>query len=159
AGDTSFEVFIPAVQGDDVAPETPSLVDIPTGKGQTILVVDDEIGIREVAQAVLVKHGYKVMVAEDGPAALALLARHSSEIQVLLTDMVMPFMDGVTLVRTVRKMEPDIKVILSTGRDEDSRTADVAALHMNGCLTKPYTRETLLLILDHVLNTSAALPA
>ena len=159
AGHTSFKVFLPAAQGDDFSPETPSPVDIPTGKGQMILVVDDEIGIREVAQAVLIKHGYKVLVAEDGPAALALLARHSSEIQVMLTDMVMPFMDGPTLVRTVRKMEPDIKVILSTGRAEDSRTSEVALLHVNGCLTKPYTRETLLLMLDHVLNTSAPLPA
>jgi PAS domain S-box-containing protein len=159
AGHTSFKVFFPAVQGADFAPETPSPVDIPTGKGQTILVVDDEIGIREVAQAVLIKHGYKVLVAEDGPTALALLARHSSEIQVMLTDMVMPFMDGVTLVRTVRRMEPDIKVLLSAGRDEDCRTAEVDVLHVNSCLTKPYTRETLLLMVDQVLNTSAPLPA
>jgi PAS domain S-box-containing protein len=159
AGHTSFKVFLPAAQVDDFSPETPSPVDIPTGKGQMILVVDDEIGIREVAQAVLVKHGYKVLVAEDGPAALALLARYSSEIQVMLTDMVMPFMDGLTLVRTVRKMEPDIKVILSTGRSEDSHALEVALLHVNGCLTKPYTRETLLLMLDQVLNTSAPLPA
>lgn len=159
AGHTSFKVFLPAAQGDDFSPEAPSPVDIPTGKGQMILVVDDELGIREVAQAVLVKHGYKVLVAEDGPAALALLARYSSEIQVMLTDMVMPFMDGLTLVRTVRKMEPDIKVILSTGRSEDPHTSEVALLHVNGCLTKPYTRETLLLMLDQVLNTSAPLPA
>jgi len=77
----------------------------------------------------------------------------------MLTDMVMPFMDGLTLVRTVRKMEPDIKVILSTGRAEDPRTSEVALLHVNCCLTKPYTRETLLLMLDRVLNTSAPLSA
>jgi two-component system, cell cycle sensor histidine kinase and response regulator CckA len=157
AGHTSFKIFLPAAKGDDSSPETP--VDIPIGKGQTILVVDDESGIREVAQAVLIKHGYKVLVAEDGPTALALLARHSSEIQVMLTDMVMPFMDGLTLVRTVRKMEPDIRVILSTGRPEDPRTSEVALLHVHGCLTKPYTRETLLLMLDRVLNTSAPLSA
>jgi PAS domain S-box-containing protein len=158
AGHTSFKVFLPSVQSADSSFETPSPADIPAGQGQTILVVDDEIGIRVVAEAVLIKHGYKVLVAEDGPAALALLAQHAGEIHIMLTDMVMPFMDGTTLVRTVRKMEPDIKVILSTGRDEDSRSAEAVLLKVNGCLTKPYTRETLLLMLDDVLNTSAIVP-
>lgn len=152
SGQTSFKVFLPAAQGDDCSLPTPFPNAIPTGKGETILIVDDETGIREVAQAVLVKHGYKVLVAEDGPAALALLARHSGEVEVMLTDMVMPFMDGPTLARTVRRMEPDIKVILSTGRDEDSRSAELAGLELAGCLTKPYTRGTLLLLLDRVLN-------
>lgn len=155
AGHTSFKVFLPAAQGDECSLPAPSPDNIPTGKGQTILIVDDETGIREIAQAVLVKHGYKVLVAEDGPAALALLARHSGEVEVMLTDMVMPFMDGPTLARTVRRMEPDIRVILSTGRDEDSRSAEVAGLELEGCLTKPYTRGTLLLLLDHVLNPPA----
>jgi CheY-like chemotaxis protein len=159
AGHTSFKVFLPAAPGHDCSFPTPLPADIPTGQGQTILVVDDEIAIREVAQAVLVKHGYRVLLAEDGPAALALLARHSGTVKVMLTDMVMPFMDGPTLVRTVRRMDPDIRVILSTGRDEDSRSADVAGLELEGCLTKPYTRETLLLLLDHVLNPVALLPA
>jgi PAS domain S-box-containing protein len=154
-GHTSFKVFLPAAQGNECSIPTPSPDDIPTGKGQTILVVDDEMGIREVAQAVLVNHGYKVLVAEDGPAALALLARHSGEVELMLTDMVMPFMDGPTLARTVRRMEPDIRVILSTGRDEDSRSTEVAGLQLEGCLTKPYTRGTLLLLLDHVLNPAA----
>jgi PAS domain S-box-containing protein len=158
-GHTSFKVFLPAAPGHDCSFPPPLPADIPIGKGQTILVVDDEIAIREVAQAVLVKHGYKVLLAEDGPAALALLARHSGEVKVMLTDMVMPFVDGPTLVRTVRRMDPGIKVILSTGRDEDSRSADVAGLELDGCLTKPYTRGTLLLLLDHVLNPVALLPA
>ncbi len=152
AGHTSFKVFLPAAQGDGFSLETPSPVDIPTGKGQTILVVDDEIGIREVAEAVLSKHDYKVLLAEDGTQALAIFASHQAEIDVVMTDVAMPFIDGLTLVRTLRKMKPGIRIILSSGRDEDCAGPEVAALRVDQCLTKPYTRETLLLALDHMLN-------
>jgi CheY-like chemotaxis protein len=151
-GRTVFKVFLPAM-GETNSIDKPSGGDIPRGKGETILVVDDEAFIREVAKAVLIKHGYKTLVAEDGIEALAIFAQHAGGINVVLTDIVMPCMDGLTLARTIRKMEPGIKVIISTGRDEDCHSAEIIALRANGCLSKPYTGATLLMALGQALRS------
>ncbi|MEY2538517.1 MAG: hypothetical protein QOG67_2257 [Verrucomicrobiota bacterium] len=151
-GHTSFKVFIPSVISESELVEASVTAPLPSGHGETVLLVDDEPGIRKVAQGLLTKHGYKVMVAEDGTEALALFAGHFKEIDVVLTDLVMPFIDGLALVRTLRKMKPDIKVIVSTGRGEGNRTAEMDAMHLNDCLTKPYTREKILTTLDKVLG-------
>lgn len=151
-GRTVFKVFLPAMGEADSSIDTPSGDAIPRGNGQTILIVDDEPFFCEVADAVLTKHGYKTLVAQDGIEALAIFAQHHGTINVVLTDIVMPFMDGLTLARTIRKMEPNVKVLLSTGRDEDCHKAEIAALHLNGCLPKPYTGATLLTALSQVLR-------
>jgi CheY-like chemotaxis protein len=151
-GRTSFKIFLPALAEESAALAAQSEAESPSGNGETILVVDDEPGIRVIAEALLVRHGYKVLTAEDGPSALALFARHSSEIQLVLTDMAMPFIDGFSLARTVRRMNPQIKVIVSTGRDEDCRTAGLKTLRIQACLTKPYTRAKLLGTIEKVLS-------
>jgi two-component system cell cycle sensor histidine kinase/response regulator CckA len=125
---------------------------VPSGGGQTILVVDDESSICAVAEIILKSHGYKVLVAEDGPTALAIFARQMALIAVAVTDLAMPGMDGLMLVRTLRQMRPGLKVIVSTGRADDSHAAEITALGVDGCLTKPYTTRNLLLKLSDVLH-------
>jgi two-component system cell cycle sensor histidine kinase/response regulator CckA len=155
-GRTTFKIFLPAIgEADSSIPRTAGEV-IPRGKGETILVVDDEAFFREVAEAVLFKHDYKPLLAEDGIEALALFARHGKKIGLVVTDIVMPFMDGLTLARTLRKMEPGVKIIISTGRDEDCQKAEIMALHLNGCLAKPYTGAALLTKLYDVLKPTYA---
>ena len=155
-GRTSFKIFLPALAGESGVVAAKSEAEVPSGNGETILVVDDEPGIRVIAEALLVKHGYNVLTAEDGPSALAIFARHSSEIQLVMTDMAMPFMDGFSLVRTVRRMNPQIKVIVSTGGDEDCRTAELETLRIQACLTKPYTRAKLLGTIEEVLSDNSS---
>jgi PAS domain S-box-containing protein len=153
-GSTTFKVFLPAVAENDSATPTASAEMIPRGDGETVLVVDDEPFFREVAETVLNKQGYKTLLAEDGIEAIALFARHSKNIAVVVTDIVMPFMDGLTLARTLRRMEPGIKIIISTGRDEDCQKAEIMALDLNGCLAKPYTGATLLAKLAQVVKAT-----
>jgi CheY-like chemotaxis protein len=100
----------------------------------------------------LEKHGYEPVVAEDGPSALATFARYPREFKVVLTDMAMPIIDGVTLIRAMRKINPDIKAILSTGREDESQASEIEALGVQACLSKPYTRDTLFETLHQVLN-------
>ena len=159
SGGTTFKVFIPAAtQGEaSSTPKSPAV--IPYGKGETILVVDDEPGLRHVAEAVLIENGYKVILAGDGIEGLSVFARRSADIKLVMTDIAMPFLDGLTLARTVRKMQPATKVIISTGRDEDCRGAGLSALDVDEVLTKPYTRETLLLTMDRVLNSRMTVAA
>jgi CheY-like chemotaxis protein len=153
-GHTSFKVFLPARGAGLAAVDSRETSKLPDGRGQTILVVDDEPTVREAAQTLLRRCGYNVLEAEDGVTALAIFARNT-EIDLVLTDMVMPFMDGFTLIRTLRKMNPKTRILVSTGRDESCRSAEMAELGVDACLLKPYTRETLLVTLGEVFREPA----
>src|SRR5690606_7171687 len=122
-----------------------------TGNGERILVVDDEVGIRTVTGAMLRKSGYRVLQAGEGTEALALYAQHSTDIAVVLTDLMMPNVDGLTLIRALRKMNPGIRVIASSGQGQDARLAELRALNPNAFLAKPFSREKLLGTLRAVL--------
>lgn len=151
---TTFRVLLPAARDAHSLAEHEERADIPTGHGETILLIDDESAIRTVGKAVLSQSGYNVLTADDGPAALAIFAHQSKEISVVLTDSEMPIMSGLILSRTLRKMDSETKIILSTARDSDFSDADLVNIGAQACLPKPYTRETLLCTVDRVLTTS-----
>ncbi|HEY5035794.1 MAG TPA: response regulator, partial [Chthoniobacterales bacterium] len=152
-GHTSFKIFLPAKAVLSTANALNVDALIPQGNGQTILLVDDEPSIREVAELILKRHGYKVLLSEDGPTALALFARHMGLIAVVITDLSMPGMDGLMLVRTLRRMRPGLKIIVSTGRTDEFNAAATAALNIDGTMSKPYTSPSLLLKISHVLHS------
>ena len=158
-GHTCFKVFLPARGGGTLELAANDSQSLPPGRGETILVVDDEPTVREAAESLLVRDGYKVLVAEDGIAALALFARKASEIDLVVTDMVMPFMDGLTLIRTLRRLNPKTKILVSTGRDEACRSPEMQALAVDACLVKPYTREKFLLTLAEVFRRESGVAA
>jgi len=152
ANGTTFRVLLPSTASVFQADETKAQMEVPIGHGETILIVDDESAIREVAKAVLCKSGYKVLVADDGPSALALFVRQSKGIDVVLTDVIMPIMSGLMLARTLRKMDVKAKVIVSSARDSDYNPSELTDIGVQGCLNKPYSRETLLRAIDGVLH-------
>jgi PAS domain S-box-containing protein len=154
-GRTSFKIFLPAKNSVGTSGAIQADVTVPRGNGETILLVDDEPIIVEVAQLVLENSGYKVLVASDGPTALALFAKQMDHIAAVITDLAMPLMDGLLLVRTLRQMEPRLKVIVSTGHSDDCQAVAMDRLHVDGYLTKPYTTPNLLLKLSHVLHSGA----
>ena len=144
----TFKVFLPAEPEAAAAPESAQEEKAPPGDGELILVVDDEPGVRSVAQAVLQGHGYRVLLAADGTEALAVFAQHSGEIAVVVTDIAMPFMDGALLIRALHRMKPDLRVIVSTGHGE---RAQVAELRVSAFLSKPYGANALLRALHTTL--------
>ena len=89
----------------------------PAKKTQTVLVVEDEERIGNMAQLFLELQGYRVFVANSGAAALAIFAEQPSEIDLLITDLLMPSIDGATLTRALRKQKKDLPVILASGVD------------------------------------------
>ena len=151
-GHTSFKIFLPAKETLDTVSALPAESILPRGDGQIILVVDDEPSIREVAQLILESYGYKVLVAEDGPEALALFAQQAGKVAAVVTDLAMPLMSGLMLVRALRRIEPGLKIIVSTGRNGDSQEEQMAALKVAGYLMKPFTTRNLLFKLNHVLH-------
>ncbi len=151
---TTFHVFLPAAPGAHQASAAADPADLPRGQGETILIVDEESAIRDIAQALLAHSGYIVLTADDGPAALAIFARRSAEIRLVMTDFAMPLMSGMTLARALRKMDASTKIVISTGRDEDCNSAEAKSIGIEATLAKPYTQEKLLRTLDRLLHAT-----
>ena len=119
---------------------------------KTILVVDDEDNIREITKATLEKFGYRVLTAADGTDAVGVFAQHKDDIELVLTDMAMPFLDGIGTVRAIRRLDPSAKFVVMSGLMNVEATAELESLEINGSLTKPFTTETLLTTLFEILR-------
>ncbi|MEH2154654.1 hybrid sensor histidine kinase/response regulator [Nostoc sp.] len=147
---TSFKVYLPAVGGM----ETLSPEDLPPqkGHGELILVVDDEAAIQEITKTSLEDHNYKILVASDGIEAIALYAQNKDKISAVLMDIMLPSLDGLTAIRTLRKINPQVRIIASSGLMSDNKLSAVAAIGVNTFLSKPYTVNELLLSLQKVLS-------
>ena len=150
---TRFSIYLPAIEAPSEGRTTEPEGSIPRGNGELILVVDDEVNIREVTAATLSRFGYKAVTAVDGTDALAIYAQQHDEIALVLTDMAMPYMDGAALIRALKKMRPDIRVIAMSGLISDSQTAELANLNINAMMSKPFTAETLLTTLATVFGS------
>jgi PAS domain S-box-containing protein len=150
---TTFKIYLPAKMiTEGVLPDRETTIP-PMGNDELLLIVDDEKPILEVAEALLEGHGYRVLRAADATEALAIFALHKDEIAVVLTDLAMPVMDGLALIRTLQKMKPDVRIVASSGHGSLERSArELPSLNVRACLTKPYNKETLLNTLHDALN-------
>jgi DNA-binding NtrC family response regulator len=122
------------------------------GKGQLVLVVDDEMPIREALVRTLQSNGYRAYTAEDGSDALALYFQRRDEIDLVITDISMGQMDGVTLVRSLRKLDPQVRVIVSSGHFQKDNMTVLNGLGVRSFLDKPYTADKLLRAVQSVLK-------
>ncbi|MEP0916402.1 response regulator [Leptolyngbya sp. DQ-M1] len=150
---TCFRVYLPTT-GDKAISSMASL-DLLPGSGEVILVVDDESSIQDVTKAILEEQNYRVLTASNGFEAISLYAKHKQEIAVILMDLMMPAMDGATAIRTLRKMNPDVRVIATSGLMLSNTIADVASVGVDSFLSKPYTAEELLKVLHKMLDKAS----
>jgi PAS domain S-box-containing protein len=151
-----FKIYLPLIETAHAAASVATQAVLPRGHGELILVVDDEAGIRDIAKTTLETFGYRVLTAEDGTAAVALYAAHPGEVQAVITDMMMPFLDGAATIRALRKLDPQVSIIASTGLSAGMRTEDAETLGVRLVLPKPYTAETLLQALAVTLQQKTA---
>ena len=150
---TGFKVYLPATTDSQETLPDHEMTLPPQANGELLLIVDDEKSILQVAQSLLEGHGYRVLTAADAAEALALFALHKDEIALVLTDLAMPLMDGLALIRTLQKMKPDVCIIASTGQGGLEQGArELPGLNVRACLAKPYNKETLLKTLHDALN-------
>lgn len=147
---TSFKIYLPAVQEMEAQPAQE--VEILAGQGELILVVDDEPSIQEITKASLETYNYKILTAHDGIEAIALYAQHKHEISAVLIDMMLPALDGLTAMRTLQKINPQVKIIASSGLMSSSKLAAVMGSGAKTFLSKPYTLKELLHTLQVVLS-------
>ncbi len=142
---TEFKVFLPAVLTPEAIPtEMPK---VPHGAGRLILVVDDEMSVRSVLQASLESFDYQVLVASDGIEAIALYAQHKSKVAVILLDLIMPDMDGLTTIRALRKMNPNVRIAAMSGLAARQLVEEATDNGVNQFLSKPFTINELLQVL------------
>jgi two-component system, cell cycle sensor histidine kinase and response regulator CckA len=153
---TAFEVWLPASQGADAGTASPETEPLPEGDNELVLVVDDETGILQVTRTMLERHGYRVLTAGDGAMALGELSRHLDEVRLVVTDIMMPVMDGVQLIHVLRRMNPELRIIASSGLlgmpGVKDRTEEVLAQGVKHILHKPYSIENLLRAVNDELH-------
>jgi two-component system cell cycle sensor histidine kinase/response regulator CckA len=118
----------------------------------TVLLVDDEEGVRSMAHRMLERLGFKVLTAVDGIEAVDAFRRHHDEIRLVLLDMTMPRMDGVEAFRALRAIRPDVKVILTSGYSEQMAAEQVGENGPAAFLQKPYRPADLVHKIDDVLD-------
>jgi len=137
---STFAVFLPA-QGMGVASvSTAAAPDLARGNGELVLVVDDEEALLMMTSLALESFGYRVLLAADGAEAIALFSEHRADIAVVVTDMNMPVTDGFAVIRKIREITPDVRVIAASGLGPPT-AAQVPG--MVRFLPKPYTADTL----------------
>ncbi len=155
---TKFCAYLPAQTESSPEVAAQLAAEMPRGNGELILVVDDEAAVRQITQQTLEAFGYCVVLAADGADAVAIYAQQGPEIAAVLTDMMMPIMDGPASIQVLRRMNPDVQIIgvsglaVSVGSD-DGNVERAASLGIKHFLPKPYTAETLLQVLKQVLET------
>jgi CheY-like chemotaxis protein len=124
----------------------------PFGEGKTILVVDDEDMIREMASDMLNLLGFKVHLASSGVEGLDLYKRHKDQIDVVLLDLLMPEMNGTACFENLKQVDPEVKVIIATGIGEFEKKKELEEKGIKGYLGKPYRLENIAQKLMDILN-------
>ena len=150
---TTFEVYLPSMNiPGDLRKEKVERIESPRGKGETVLLVDDEASILNLTSQTLQAYGYRVVTATDGAEAVAVYAEQKAQISVVLTDMMMPIMDGPALIHALTRLDPKIKIIAASGLNLNGDAAERARLGIKRFLMKPYTAATVLQALRTVLD-------
>jgi two-component system cell cycle sensor histidine kinase/response regulator CckA len=149
---TTFRVYLPAAEvetiGRIINVEPPKR---DRGNGELILVVDDEPQIRDITATMLSRNGYRVLTASDGAEAVAVFATRSAEISVLITDMIMPNLDGAALANIVQHLNPRVKVLAMSGLSSAGRGGKTAKFG-GAFLFKPFKIQSLLAAVSALLH-------
>lgn len=153
---TTFRIFIPAKAGEVAEQKLTTSLQFLDGNGEIIVAVDQQPEITGIIKTVLERHNYSVLPAHDGPEALALIAERK-EVTAVLVDMALPYMDGVAVVRAIKRMRPEMVFIVTRGQGENRRCPELESLCVKNFLTKPYgTKELLQTIQDALTENQGA---
>ncbi len=155
-----FKVYFPAQTQEAVDALSVHPFVVPArGQGECVLVVDDETSILEITRQTLEAFGYRVLAAEDGAQAIALYAQHRTEVSVVITDMMMPVMDGPALIAALRGMDPAVRIIATSGFNGQDNPGRAKAAGVRAFLHKPYSADTMLTLLRRILSENVARPS
>ncbi|MCP4048614.1 MAG: response regulator [Gammaproteobacteria bacterium] len=150
---TTFRLLFPPVveKSNEIPEETQAPVELPHGQGEHILVLDDEPELADFLGDLMDSYGYRTTVLTSSKEALELFKEKPDEFALLITDQTMPGLTGIELVKTLRKLRPDLPVILNTGfsDDVDSETAKKLGIRYLG---KPVSANSLTRAIEELLR-------
>jgi two-component system cell cycle sensor histidine kinase/response regulator CckA len=138
----------------NMSPSQTAQAHLPYGRGELLLLVEDDLNVLEILKTILVRLGYQVLTAANGRAALEIYDQHQDKIALVLTDVRTPELDGLTLAQILHEHNPAIKVILLTGYSLDLDPEAVDLLPQGivvGWLEKPVGIEPLAQIVNRAL--------
>ncbi|MEA5575603.1 PAS domain S-box protein [Anabaena sp. UHCC 0451] len=149
---STFQVFLPSLE----SPQPPDVeqLEIAPGKKELILIVDDEPQIRDLAKIILENNNYQTLTASNGLEAISLYAQHKQQISVVLMDMMMPEMDGITAIYSLQKINPQVQIIACSGLGTIELLPESSETKVQAVLLKPYTANELLQNLNQVIGNS-----
>jgi hypothetical protein len=153
---TSFKLYLPAKESVEAVQATEKASDLPLGRGELILVVDDEAAVRDISRVTLESHNYRVLMAADGAQALGYYSQQMEAIRVVLLDMMMPIMDGSAAIRVLESLNPKVKIIAASGlmnKPVHVGPSEHMSPVVRAVLAKPFTAETLLRTVREVIST------
>ncbi|MCC6742202.1 MAG: response regulator [Planctomycetia bacterium] len=148
---TTFRVYLPLHDGKQEIPAAPAGMPA-AGGGETVLLVEDEAQVRAITSKLLSRLGYRVLEAPDGPAALALAAKTAEKIHLLLTDVVMPRMNGPELAAKLTAQRPGLRVLFASGYTADAVHDQGVLREGVDLLEKPFTAASLATKLNQILG-------
>jgi CheY-like chemotaxis protein len=155
---TTFKVYLPHVAASDPSPVLgPAMSRFPRGS-ETIMLVDDDEGVRAIARRILQRAGYAVLSAPDGVDAMRMISEAGGGVDLLLTDVVMPGLGGRDLVAHVRDTYPDLRVLFVSGYTEEGVRRHGVLDTESAFLEKPFTAERLAQKVREVLDTPRGTP-
>jgi len=149
---STFSVYLPVFPDTSTEKGLDIGAEVIMGKG-LVLVVDDEAMIRQTAKEILETCGYSVILATDGQEGLDIFQLRHREISVVLLDMLMPKMSGKETYLEMKKIDPNLKVLFSSGFKQDERVEEVLQLGVQGFMQKPYTLHVLSSAIHRVINS------
>lgn len=150
---TKLKIYLPADPAMPAVATTPPFKsEMPRGHDELVLVVDDEFSIRDITQRTLEAFGYRVITANNGAEAVELFNKQPQKIALVLTDMMMPVMDGVATIPMIKRINPSAKIIVVSGLDVADKLTKVGAYDF---LPKPFAALTLLRLVRDVLDRPA----
>jgi CheY-like chemotaxis protein len=139
----TFRILLPAGMAAAFMPE-PAPASAHSSEGRTVLVIDDEDYMLEVVHDSLAAHGHTALLAQSGEEGVQLLHRHGPNIDLVLLDLSMPGLGGVETFRRLRRVDPGVPVILSSGFAEEEAVAQLEGMNLTGFLQKPYLTRDLI---------------
>ena len=147
-----FHVLLPVAQASGPASSIGLGESAPRGQGETVLVVDDEVSVRRLLKNTLERSGYRVLEAQHGREALDAYGEHGASIAVVIIDMTMPVLGGVPTMMELVKMNPEVRIIASSGIHDNEAAARAVGPQVKRFLGKPFTGEQLLRMVRSVVT-------
>jgi len=148
----TFTIYLPRLIEDSTAPAVDAIKMLPQGQGETILLVEDERTVLEVGRAMLEGLNYRVLTATNGHEALSIYTDNGPNIALVLTDMVMPELDGLKLFKAVRAQNPEVRVIVMTGYPQGEEAQEILVQGNVDWIQKPLTLSRLARVINRLLQ-------